>query len=339
MLPKVMRAMQLNEAQIARAKPPQLQLNHIPVPVPGPRQVLVKVLACGICRTDLHVLDGDLPQPKLPLVMGHQIVGEIIELGAEVSQLEIGMRVGIPWLGGTCGHCFYCMHERENLCDTAEYTGYQIDGGFAEYAMANADYCFALPPQANPEQIAPLLCAGLIGYRAYKMCGDPLQHLGIYGFGAAAHILIQVARHYGQSVYAFTRAGDNAAQQFAYSLGATWAGNADQAPPIPLDAAVIFAPAGELVPQALKHVRRGGRVVCGGIHMSDIPSFSYADLWGERSIHSVANLTRKDGEEFLPLALEIPVKTEVTCYSLEQANEALADLRNGKFNGAAVLIP
>ncbi len=319
---------------------PALQLKWVPVPEPQADQVLVKVLACGICRTDLHVLDGELTHPKLPLIMGHQIVGEIVKLGSAVKGvLQLGMRVGVPWLSGTCGHCFYCSHEKENLCEEAKYTGYQVDGGFAEYAVANADYCFPLSHNAQPEQIAPLLCAGLIGYRSYKMCGDNIQHLGIYGFGAAAHILIQVAKFNGQQVYAFTREGDTMAQSFALSLGAVWAGNSNEAPPHVLDAAIIFAPAGELVPLALKSVRRGGRVVCGGIHMSDIPSFPYVDLWGERSIHSVANLTRKDGEEFLPLADAIPVKTDIHTYPLEKANEALQDLRMGNFNGAAVLIP
>lgn len=340
MLPTTMRAMLLSAPSHADASPPLLQLKQVPIPNISANQVLVKVQACGICRTDLHVLDGELKQPKLPLIMGHQIVGEIVQLGAAVNgALKQGMRVGIPWLGGTCGRCFYCSHEQENLCEEAKYTGYQIDGGFAEYAAADADYCFPLPEHAEPEQIAPLLCAGLIGYRSYKMCGDEVKHLGIYGFGAAAHILIQVAHYFGQKVYAFTRQGDTAAQQFALDLGAEWAGSSIESPPHLLDAAIIFAPSGELVPLALKSVRRGGRVVCGGIHMSDIPSFPYVDLWGERSIHSVANLTRKDGEEFLPLALQIPIKTEVTVYPLEQANAALHDLRNGNFNGAAVLKP
>ncbi len=316
-----------------------LQLQQVPIPVPLPHQVQVRVLACGVCRTDLHIVDGELTQPKLPLIPGHQIVGEISALGAQARRWHIGQRVGIPWLSGSCGGCRYCRAGNENLCDDARYTGYQIDGGFAEYAVANEDYCFAIAPQYDAVQAAPLLCAGLIGYRAYRFGGDDASVIGLYGFGAAAHILIQVARHAGKRVFAFTRAGDIAAQQFALQLGAEWAGDASAAAPELLDAAIIFAPAGELVPIALRAVRKGGRVVCAGIHMSDIPQFSYDLLWGERSICSVANLTRRDGELFLPLAARIPVHTHVTAYTLAQTNQALDDLRSGKINGAAVIVP
>jgi propanol-preferring alcohol dehydrogenase len=300
--------------------------------------VLLRVTACGICRTDLHVLDGDLAHPSLPLIPGHQIIGEIAGFGDGVTAFSAGQRVGVPWLGGSCGHCGYCTRGRENLCDEARYTGYQINGGFAEYTVAAAAYCFAIPPQYSDQQAAPLLCAGLIGYRAYRLV-ESCETIGLYGFGAAAHILIQVARHRGQEVYAFTRAGDTDAQHFARQLGACWAGDSGQSAPVLLDGAIIFAPAGELVPQALRAVRKGGRVVCAGIHMSDIPSFPYDILWGEREVCSVANLTRRDGEEFLPLAAAIPVQTTVHVYPLEQANEALDDLRHGRFNGAAVLVP
>lgn len=322
-----------------------LQLQRVPLPQPAPKQVQVRVLACGVCRTDLHVVDGELTQPKLPLIPGHQIVGEITALGAQATRWQIGERVGIPWLSGSCGGCRYCRASNENLCDDARYTGYQYDGGFAEYAVANEDYCFAIAPQYDAVQAAPLLCAGLIGYRAYRLAGacssesNNVEVLGLYGFGAAAHILIQVARHEGKRVLAFTRAGDIAAQQFALQLGAVWAGDSSATSPELLDAAIIFAPAGELVPIALKAVRKGGRVVCAGIHMSDIPQFSYDLLWGERSICSVANLTRRDGELFLPLAAQIPVHTHVTAYTLAQANQALDDLRSGKINGAAVIVP
>jgi len=311
---------------------------ELPIPEPGPGQLLIKVHACGICRTDLHVLDGDLNEPTLPLIPGHQIVGRVCAAGPDTPTFAPGQRVGVPWLGGSCGNCDYCKAQRENLCDNARYTGYQIDGGFAEYTVANADYCFPLPSDYSDEQAAPLLCAGLIGYRAYRMLGD-CQRIGFYGFGAAAHILIQVASHRAQEVLAFTRAGDETGQQFARSLGAAWAGDSSQAPPEPLDGAIIFAPAGELVPQALRSVRKGACVVCAGIHMSEIPAFPYASLWGERQLRSVANLTRRDGEEFLPLAASIPIQTHVTCYALERANEALEDLREGNFSGAGVLIP
>ena len=315
-----------------------LQLRELPVPEPGAGQVLLKVSACGICRTDLHVLDGDLTEPALPLVPGHQIVGTVEKTGDGVSGLSPGQRLGVPWLGGSCGHCWYCDHGRENLCDNARYTGYQINGGFAEYTVADASYCFPLPDSYDDLQAAPLLCAGLIGYRAYRLL-ESCQHIGLYGFGAAAHILIQVARHREQDIYAFTREGDSEAQAFALELGARWAGHSGETPPRELDGAILFAPAGELVPLALRAVRKGGRVVCAGIHMSDIPSFPYDILWGEREICSVANLTRRDGEEFLPLAAEIPVETTAHPYPLEQANQALDDLRHGRFNGAAVLLP
>lgn len=315
-----------------------LRLQQLPVPDPAAGQVLLRVTACGICRTDLHVVDGELTEPALPLVPGHQIVGTIEDLGAGVTGLRPGQRVGVPWLGGSCGHCWFCNHQRENLCDNARYTGYQIQGGFAEYTVANADYCFELPDRYQDLQAAPLLCAGLIGYRAYRLVEDAAS-IGLYGFGAAAHILIQLAVYRGQSIYAFTRKGDIQAQQFARELGAAWAGDSLQSPPQALDGAIIFAPEGQLLPQALRAVRKGGRVVCAGIHMSDIPSFPYELLWGEREVCSVANLTRRDGDEFLPLAAAVPVHTTVHPYPLEQANQALDDLRHGRFNGAAVLLP
>lgn len=313
-----------------------LAQRELPRPTAADGELLLKVRACGICRTDLHVVDGDLSEPSLPLVPGHQIVGEVIE--ARAPGFAAGDRVGVPWLGGSCGHCRFCSDGRENLCDEARYTGYQIDGGFAEYATADARYCFPIPQGFDDEQAAPLLCAGLIGYRAYRLV-DHCDSIGLYGFGAAAHLLIQVARHRGQRVLAFTREGDEEAQAFARSLGAAWAGGSGVASPEALDGAIIFAPAGELVPQALRSVRKGGRVVCAGIHMTDIPAFPYDILWGERELVSVANLTRRDGEEFLPLAAEIPLRTTVHRYPLERANEALDDLRTGRFNGAAVLVP
>ncbi len=315
-----------------------LVMRQVPVPSPGAGELLLQVSSCGICRTDLHVVDGDLTEPLLPLIPGHQIVGRVAQLGPGVQGFTAGQRVGVPWLGGSCGHCWYCRHEKENLCDSARYTGYQINGGFAEYTVARADYCFTLPEGYDDTQAAPLLCAGLIGYRAYRLV-EHCQTIGLYGFGAAAHILIQVATHRDQQVYALTREGDHEAQAFARQLGASWAGDSLQRPPVDLDGAIIFAPAGELVPQALRSVRKGGRVVCAGIHMSDIPSFPYEILWGERELCSVANLTRRDGEEFLPLAAAIPVRTTVHRYPLERANEALEDLRCGRFSGAAVLVP
>lgn len=313
-----------------------LKLTDCPIPTPNPEQVLIHVNACGICRTDLHILDGELTQPKRPLIPGHQIVGTIAALGSQVTQFRVGDRIGVPWLGHTCNHCRYCQSQRENLCDTAEFTGYQIDGGYAEYTVADHRFCFAIPDTYPALQAAPLLCAGLIGYRAYQMIGDA-QRIGFYGFGAAAHILIQVARYEGRQVFAFTRSGDEAGQQFAKKLGAVWAGASDQVPSELLDAAIIFAPTGSLVPAALRAVAKGGVVVCAGIHMSEIPAFSYDLLWGERVLRSVANLTRRDGEAFLALAPKIPIQTQVQAFPLIQANEALQALRNGQIQGAAVL--
>ena len=314
-----------------------LRLAELPVPEAGPGELLLRVRACGLCRTDLHVVDGELPAPKLPLVPGHQIVGTVAALGVGVTGFARGDRVGVPWLGGTCGECGFCRAGRENLCDQARFTGYQVDGGFADYAVANARFAFPIPAGYPALQAAPLLCAGLIGHRSLVMAGDA-RRLGLYGFGAAAHIVIQVARWQGREVYAFTRSGDTVAQEFALSLGAVWAGSSGAAPPAELDAAIIFAPDGALVPIALRAVAKGGTVVCGGIHMSDIPTFPYELLWGERTLRSVANLTRRDGEEFLALAPRVPVRTEVTSYPLERANEALADLREGRLQGAAVLL-
>jgi len=307
-------------------------------PSPGSGQVLLKITACAVCRTDLHVLDGELPNPKLPLIPGHEIVGIIEALGDGVAKFQIGQRVGIPWLGWTCSVCKYCRSGRENLCDDAKFTGYTLDGGYAEYTVADARFCFPLPGNVSDVSTAPLLCAGLIGYRSLMKTGTA-HRIGLYGFGAAAHIVIQVARHQGREVYAFTRRGDETAQDFARRLGAVWAGSSDDSPPQQLDAAIIFAPAGELVPIALRSLVKGGVVVCGGIHMSDIPSFPNADLWHERSICSVANLTRRDGDEFLPLAAGIPVQVETQRFPLEFANEALAILRAGRLSGAAVLVP
>ncbi|MER3419084.1 MAG: alcohol dehydrogenase [Chloroflexota bacterium] len=310
----------------------------VPIPSPGPAQVLLRVRACGVCRTDLHVADGELPDPKLPLVLGHEIVGVVEACGAGVERFAPGDRVGVPWLGWTCGTCRFCRSGRENLCDYARFTGYQLDGGYAEYTVADERYCFPIPPQYGDVEAAPLLCAGLIGYRSLVAAGAG-ERLGIYGFGAAAHLIAQVARHQGRTVYAFTRPGDEEAQRFALELGAAWAGSSDQAPPEPLDAAIIFAPVGALVPAALRSVVKGGVVVCAGIHMSDIPAFPYAILWGERVVRSVANLTRRDGEEFLALAPAVPVRTETVPLPLEQANEALDRLRTGRLRGAAVLVP
>ncbi len=314
-----------------------LRATEIPRPVVGPGQVLVQVHACGVCRTDLHVFDGELPDPKLPLVLGHQIVGTIVSLGQQVDRFQVGERVGIPWLGYTCGVCRYCRSGRENLCDRARFTGYQIDGGYAEYTVADHRFCFRIPPGYPDLQAAPLLCAGLIGYRALTMAGDA-ERLGLYGFGASAHIITQVARAQGRRVFAFTRADDLASQSFARELGAEWAGDALGSPPEELDAAIIFAPAGELVPAALRAVAKGGTVVCAGIHMSDIPSFPYDILWEERVLRSVANLTRRDGDEFLTLAPRVPVRTDVVPFPLEEANEALNRLRRGEIQGAAVIV-
>ncbi len=313
-----------------------LQLQEWDIPTPGVGQVLLRVSACGICRTDLHIVDGELTQPKLPLVPGHQIVGRVEAVGEGVRQFTVGDRVGVPWLGKTCQHCRYCLKGQENLCDNALFTGYQIDGGYADYAIAHSQFCFSIPDDYADLQAAPLLCAGLIGYRALRMAGDA-EKIGFYGFGAAAHILIQVARHQGRRVYGFTRAGDTTGQEFALSLGAVWAGASEEKPPEELDAAIIFAPVGSLVPAALRAIAKGGTVVCAGIHMSDIPSFPYEILWEERTVRSVANLTRQDGEEFLAIAPQVPVQTEVQTFPLEQANQALAALRNGQITGAAVL--
>ncbi|WP_417700727.1 zinc-dependent alcohol dehydrogenase family protein [Pseudophaeobacter sp.] len=315
-----------------------LILRDLPDPEPGPGEVRLRVEACGVCRTDLHILDGELPHPKLPLIPGHEIVGRVDALGAGVKSLTLGQRAGVPWLGRTCGTCPHCRAHRENLCAAPEFTGYTQNGGYGELCVADAGYVFPLPEDADPVQLAPLLCAGLIGYRTLTLAGAA-DHIGLYGFGAAAHILCQLCVWQGKKVYAFTRPGDQSAQAFARRLGAVWAGSSEDRPPEPLDAALIFAPVGALVPKALKVVRRGGSVVSGGIHMSDIPAFPYADLWHERVIRSVANLTRADGEEFLPLAIEAGIKTETTTYPLEQANLALEDLRSGRFTGAAVLVP
>ena len=306
-------------------------------PDPGPGQVLIRVLACGVCRTDLHVLDGELTAPALPLIPGHEIVGEIAALGADVVGFAIGDRVGVPWLGHACGSCSYCRAQAENLCDAPLFTGYMIDGGYAEYCVAHTDFVFALPDGDAVAQ-APLLCAGLIGYRSLVKAGEA-RRLGLYGFGAAAHILAQILRWQKREVYAFTRDGDAAAQGFARDLGAVWAGGSSQPAPQPLDAAIVFAPVGALVPKALRDLKKGGVVVCGGIHMSDIPAFAYADLWNERRIVSVANLTRADGEAFFPLAAQAKVRTHTRPYPLAEANRALEDLRSGRLQGAAVLVP
>ncbi len=328
-----MHAMVLREKAAGR-----VEAADLPRPEPGPGQIRVKVAACGVCRTDLHVVDGELPEPKLPIVPGHEIVGTVDALGEGVDSFSPGQRVGVPWLGFSCGDCGYCTSGRENLCGQARYTGYQIDGGYADYCIADARYSFALPAGYSDSEAAPLLCAGLIGHRAYRMAGDA-RRLGVYGFGAAAHIMIQVALWEGREVYGFTRPGDEEAQAFARQLGATWAGASGEAPPQELDAAIIFAPVGALVPEALRRTARGGIVVCAGIHMSDIPSFPYRILWEERQIRSVANLTRRDAEEFLALAPRVPVKTHVSDYPLAEANRALDDLRRGRLQGAAVLRP
>ena len=327
-----MRAMLLDAPRRA------LRLAELPAPLTGAGKLLVRVRACGVCRTDLHVVDGELAEAKLPIIPGHEIVGEVIERGAGVERFAIGERVGVPWLGYTCGVCRYCRRRQENLCDHARFTGYHIDGGYAEYTLADERYCFTIPDGYDDVAAAPLLCAGLIGYRSLVMAGDA-QRLGIYGFGAAAHIVAQVARHQGRVVYALTRPGDSNAQGFARELGAAWAGDSLAAPPEPLDAAIIFAPVGSLVVAALRATAKGGTVICAGIHMSDIPAFPYDILWGERVIRSVANLTRRDGEEFLALAPRIPVKTSVEALRLDQANEALTRLREGRLTGALVLVP
>jgi alcohol dehydrogenase, propanol-preferring len=330
-VPQKMRAMLLSEPR----KP--LKLAEVNVPEPRAGQVLIKVYTCGVCRTDLHVLDGDLTEPKLPLILGHQIVGRVVSLGAGVERFSLGQRIGVPWLGYTDGNCRYCLRGQENLCDHPEFTGYTLDGGYTEYAVADQRYCFPLSDDFDDIEAAPLLCAGLIGYRTYRLAGEHVERLGIYGFGAAGHIIAQVAAYQGKRVYAFTRPGDVTTQQFARQLGAYWAGGSDELPPDELDAALVLAPVGALMVTALKAVAKGGVVVSGGIHMTDIPSFPYHLLWEERSLRSVANLTRQDGEEFLALAPQVPVKTAVTPYQLEDANTALDDLRSGKLDGAAVL--
>jgi propanol-preferring alcohol dehydrogenase len=330
-----MRAMVLHEPGQA------LRFEERVLPVPAAAEVRLRVLACAVCRTDLHVVDGELPLPCLPIVPGHEIVGVVDAVGAGVETLHLGDRVGVPWLAHTCGHCTYCRLGRENLCDTPLFTGHGRDGGFATHVLADAGFCLPLPAALAQDAVscAPLLCAGLIGWRALRMAGDDARRLGLYGFGAAAHLIAQVAQHQGREVYAFTRAGDAAGQDFARSLGAVWAGDSAQQPPEPLDAAIIFAPVGALVPLALRAVRKGGRVVCGGIHMSDIPSFPYRLLWEERELLSVANLTRADGTEFLGVVACAPLRVETTPYPLQRANDALADLRSGRVHGAAVLVP
>ncbi|MBD2255020.1 zinc-dependent alcohol dehydrogenase family protein [Nostoc parmelioides] len=324
-------------AMILDAPRQPLRLTELPIPRPNSEQVLIRVHACAVCRTDLHIVDGELTHPKLPLILGHQIVGTIEALGEKVDQFHLGQRVGVPWLGHTCAHCPYCLSGRENLCDYAEFTGYNLDGGYADYTVADHRFCFPLDPSYPDLQAAPLLCGGLIGYRAYNMTGNA-EKLGFYGFGSSAHILIQLARYQGRKVFAFTRPGDILGQEFARQLGANWAGDSDVLPPEPLDAAIIFAPVGKLVPTALRAVAKGGVVVCAGIHMSDIPSFPYSILWEERVLRSVANLTRQDGEDFLTIAPQIPIRTEVNSFPLTQANEALDALRSGKIEGSAVLV-
>jgi len=331
-VPATMRAM------VLEAPGTPLRLLDIATPRPAPGQLLIRVHACGVCRTDLHIVDGELPQPKLPLILGHEIVGSVVGCGTGVERFRRGDRVGVPWLGYTCGRCRYCRKGQENLCDQARFTGYTSDGGYAEYTVADQRYCFPLPPGFGDAAAAPLLCAGLIGYRTYRLAGEHVEHLGIYGFGAAAHIVAQIAVHQGKQVYAFTRPGYLPAQLFARRLGAVWAGDANAVPPQRLDAALIFAPVGALVPAALQATAKGGCVVCGGIHMSDIPSFPYRLLWEERLVRSVANLTRQDGEELLAIAPQVPIRTEFQTFALDQANEALARLRAGELEGAAVLM-
>ncbi len=313
-----------------------LQAMDVPIPQPQSKQVLIRVEACGVCRTDLHIYEGELTHPKLPLILGHQIVGTIVQQGSDCHHFPNGQRVGVPWLGKSCGHCEYCQTNQENLCDDASYTGYQLNGGFAEYCVADEDYLFPIPEAYSPVHAAPFLCAGLIGYRTLRLAGKG-QRLGFYGFGAAAHILIQIARHQEREVWAFTRPGDHQAQDFARQLGAVWAGDSHQQPEKLLDAALIFAPTGELIPLALQAVKKGGSVICAGIHMSDIPSFPYSYLYGERILRSVTNLTREDGQEFFALLQRMQIETVVNVYPLEQANEALIDLKHGKLSGSAVL--
>jgi len=332
-VPETMKAMVLEQAGMP------LKASEVKVPQPGAGQILIKVLACGVCRTDLHILDGELSRPKLPLIMGHEIIGRVVKTGLGVNRFIFGERVGVPWLGYTDGTCHYCRSGRENLCDQPGFTGYSIDGGYAEYTVADQRYCFPVPEIYGDAEAAPLMCAGLIGYRSYRMIGDGVKKLGIYGFGAAAHIIAQIAIHQDKQVYAFTSPGDSDRQAFARRLGAVWAGGSNELPLEKLDAAIIFAPVGALLPAALRAVGKGGVVVCGGIHMSDIPSFPYRNLWEERVIRSVANLTRQDGEELLQSAPQVPVKVETQIFPLAQANEALERLRIGQIEGAAVLIP
>jgi alcohol dehydrogenase, propanol-preferring len=310
---------------------------ELPSPQPGAAQVLIRVRACAVCRTDLHIADGELKQPKLPVIPGHEIIGVVEKIGPGVNRFELGDRVGVPWLGWTCDACEFCRSGRENLCDQARFTGYTLDGGYAEYTVADQRFCFAIPDSYSDTEAAPLMCAGLIGYRSLVKAGQG-KRLGIYGFGAAAHIVAQVAKYQSREIYAFSRPGDETAKNFALGIGAVWAGSSSELPPVELDTAVIFAPAGELVPQALRALKKGGTVVCGGIHMSDIPSFPYSILWQERSVCSVANLTRRDGEEFLLLAPLVPVRTQIETFPLEEANEALGRLRSGNITGAAVLV-
>jgi len=326
------------KAMVLERQRQPLILKTLAIPSPAAGQVLIKIIACGVCRTDLHITDGELAQPKLPLIIGHEIVGMVVKKGSGVTTLKEGDFVGVPWLGYTCGKCKYCLKGKENLCEKALFTGYTIDGGYAEYTVAYEQYCFPLDEKYANANGAPLLCAGLIGYRSYCMIDNAAETIGIYGFGAAAHLITQAAIFQHKKIYAFTRDGDYNAQQFALQLGAVWAGNSSTPSPLKLDAAIIFAPVGHLVPKALQDVDKGGKVICGGIHMSDIPSFSYDILWEERSIQSVANLTRKDGEEFLKLAAEANIKTETKLFQLHEANKALRQLREGRFTGAAVLI-
>jgi propanol-preferring alcohol dehydrogenase len=330
-IPEKMRAMVLEK----QGQP--LRYAEVQVPRPGPDQILIRVLACGVCRTDLHIMDGELTEPKLPLIPGHEIVGTVVWAGGNVGNFSVGDRVGVPWLGYTDGTCRYCRMGRENLCEHPLFTGYTIDGGFAEYTVADQRYCFRIPGLYGDTEAAPLLCAGLIGYRSYRMIGEHVERLGIYGFGAAAHIIAQVAKHQGKRIYAFTRQGDIQAQEFARGLGAVWAGDSTEQPPERLDAAIIFAPVGSLLVEALRATDRGGTVVCGGIHMSDIPSFPYRILWEERVVRSVANLERRDGDEFMKIAPDVPVRTEVRLFPLAEANDAVDRLRRGEIRGAAVL--
>lgn len=328
-----MRAMVFRTAGLPLAE------EKVAIPRPGAREVLIHVDACAVCRTDLHIVDGDLKDPKTELIPGHEIVGRVAAAGREASRFQPGDRIGVPWLGWTCGECAYCREGRENLCDRARFTGYHRDGGFAEYAVADERFAISIPASYEPVDAAPFLCAGLIGYRTYRMAGAEARRLGLYGFGAAAHLVAQIALHENREIYAFTRPGDEEGQRFALAVGATWAGSSDQSPPAPLDAALIFAPVGALVPQALRQVRKGGTVVCGGIHMSEIPAFPYEILWGERIVRSVANLTRRDGQEFFAAAADAGVRANVRTYPLSKANKALADLRDGRLTGAAVLLP